>query len=239
MGSSCTALTQIDPICLSSSLSVVEGCSALAKHRIQSAPVYDADAQGFIGILDFRDLVAYVLQVFHKVPKEPVSIDTTADIKDIVKLALGAGNHGVSVKAIANLSGLNPLVSVNSSSPISEAIQQLCKSGVHRVIVIHHGSTGSNDFVGVLSQSTICAFIASRLGPIGHRNFDFWPNARKSLVDLGLVRGGIISITSAETVLDALAVMHKNRISSVAIVDHENGYNQLMYISLILVARFQ
>jgi predicted transcriptional regulator len=57
------------PICLDSSLNIQEGSTALATHRISSAPVYDQQQGGFIGMLDYRDLAAYVLEVFHKIPK--------------------------------------------------------------------------------------------------------------------------------------------------------------------------
>lgn len=55
------------PVCLDANLSVQEGCAALAAHKISSAPVYDANQGGFVGMLDYKDLVAYVLEVFHKV----------------------------------------------------------------------------------------------------------------------------------------------------------------------------
>lgn len=65
-----------NPICLDSSLTVQEGCAALASHKISSAPVYDAKEKGFIGMLDFRDFVVYLLEVFHKITKVSHTFDS-------------------------------------------------------------------------------------------------------------------------------------------------------------------
>ena len=51
------------PVCLDSSLTVQEGCEALASHKILSAPVYDEAEGGFIGMLDFRDMITFLLEV--------------------------------------------------------------------------------------------------------------------------------------------------------------------------------
>jgi CBS domain containing-hemolysin-like protein len=55
------------PICLDSELSVSDACAALAKHKISSAPVYQALQGGFLGLFDYHDVVTYVLAVLHKV----------------------------------------------------------------------------------------------------------------------------------------------------------------------------
>jgi CBS domain-containing protein len=64
-----------NPVCLDSSLTVSEGCAALSMHKISSAPVYDMNEGGFIGMLDFRDLITYVLEIFHKIPRPQQSFD--------------------------------------------------------------------------------------------------------------------------------------------------------------------
>ncbi|KAJ3219651.1 cell separation during budding [Clydaea vesicula] len=216
------------PICLDSNLSVQEGCQALAQHRISSAPVYDASEGGFVGMLDFKDLVTYVLEVFHKVPKEKTSFDSELEVSDIVKKAL-QNNHGVHVKMITNLSKENPLVAVQTTSPLTDAINEFKRTKIHRLVVVEPTSEGSNRFIGVLSQSTIAAFIASKFGKmVQDKPPNGWPTGEKSVEELGLVTGGVISITQHETVLDALYVMHTNKVSSVAIIDRAQGYDQLL-----------
>lgn len=55
-----------------------------------------------------------------------------------------------------------------------------------------------------------------------------WPEGEKSVADLGLVKGSVVSVTTHETVLDALKSMHDHNITSVALVDRSSGYDQLI-----------
>jgi len=220
------------PICLDSNLSVVEGCQALAEHKISSAPVYDAKQGGFIGMLDFKDLVAYVLEVFHKVPVEHShAFEEQMEVTDIVKRAVGNKND-VPVALVSNLSQRNPLVAIDQNAPVKNALLEFQKGGVQRVVVVGSKGESQNRFVGVLSQSTVAAFIASKLGKLANPRPEpgLWPNGDRTIEELGLVKGtgSVVSITQDETVIEALAVMHKNHVSSVAIVDRSPGYQQLL-----------
>ncbi|KAJ3210341.1 cell separation during budding [Clydaea vesicula] len=203
------------PICLDSKLTVHEGCQALAHYKISSAPVYDAAAGGFIGMLDFKDLVTYILKVFYKIPREISSYDAELEISDIVKKAM-KDDKAVPIKFISNLSKNNPLIAVSYTSPVVHAIEEFKKSHIHRLVVVERTQDVSNKFIGVLSQSTVSAFIASKFA------------GEKTVQELGLVAGGVISITQDNTVLDALHTMHTHSISSVAIIDRTKGYERLL-----------
>jgi len=48
--------------------SVKDACLLLQTNKISSAPVYEN--QQLIGVLDYSDLVTFVLQYLHKIPKE-------------------------------------------------------------------------------------------------------------------------------------------------------------------------
>lgn len=50
-------------IIISADANVTEACSTLVKHAISSAPVYDGKADAFLGLIDYRDLVDYILIV--------------------------------------------------------------------------------------------------------------------------------------------------------------------------------
>lgn len=69
-------------------------------------------------MLDYRDLVAFVLSVLHKVPKDSQVIDATMEVTDLVKRAL-MNKSDVPIKLVSNLSHANPLVAVQSSSSVS------------------------------------------------------------------------------------------------------------------------
>ena len=56
------------PIHISTSSTIQEALKCLADNRITSAPIYDPEAQEFIGSLEYTDLVGLVLDVLGKVP---------------------------------------------------------------------------------------------------------------------------------------------------------------------------
>lgn len=56
-------------------MEVSDACMILAINKISSAPVFDKSTASFIGMLDYRDIVAQVLMVLHKIPSPPKPID--------------------------------------------------------------------------------------------------------------------------------------------------------------------
>ncbi|KAJ1551944.1 cell separation during budding [Cladochytrium tenue] len=172
-GSAADAARPKVPICLDVELTVQEGCAALAQYKISSAPVYSPEAGGFIGMLDYRDLVAYVLEVFHKVPKEQQTFDaemvrcclqaiafadndlltiirlygatkTLQEVSDIVKRAT-MDRQSVPIRLVTNLSRRNPLVAVYANSTLSSAVEQFVANRVHRVVVLDAPDPTSDD----------------------------------------------------------------------------------------------
>ncbi|KAJ3186885.1 cell separation during budding [Gaertneriomyces sp. JEL0708] len=217
------------PLCLDSELSVTEGCEALAANKITSAPVYDASKGGFIGMLDYRDLVAFVLSVLHKVPKEAFVAEATMDVSDIVKRALMKKSE-VPIKLVSNLSHLNPLVPVRTDTPVRDAIEEFVKHKVHRAVVLQPENNTAH-FAGILSQSTIAAYVASKVGKLAGtvdpKQPSPWKTGNKTLEQLGLVGKEVVSIVPDDTVLDALHIMYERKISSVAIVEKSDVGNTL------------
>ncbi|KNC96474.1 hypothetical protein, variant [Spizellomyces punctatus DAOM BR117] len=223
------------PLCLDSELSVSEGCEALAANRITSAPVYDANKGGFIGMLDYRDLVAFVLSVLHKVPKDPSPVDVSMDVTDIVKRAL-VNKSEVPIKLVSNLSHSNPLIPVQASASIRVAVEEFVRNHVHRVVVLQPENDTAH-FAGILSQSAVAALVASRVGKLAGAADptakSMWATGNKTLQELGLVGKDIISVIPDDTVLEGLYMMHEHKISSVAIVERtEQGDNLVGSISM-------
>jgi signal-transduction protein with cAMP-binding, CBS, and nucleotidyltransferase domain len=110
----------------------------------------------------------------------------------------------VPLKFVCNLSKQNPLVSIQSTAPLYEAVLSLINNKVHRLVVIQPTQQNSNKFLGVLSLSTIAAYLVSTLGkPISDESGVFsWREGEKTIEELGLVRGqsSIISVLSTDTV---------------------------------------
>ncbi|KAL6059621.1 cell separation during budding [Balamuthia mandrillaris] len=64
-------------VCFDSTTSITDVFHKLVEHKIHSAPVYDAKAKEYIGLIDWKDLVAYLLQVWkaESLPDDPKAVD--------------------------------------------------------------------------------------------------------------------------------------------------------------------
>ncbi|KAJ3188542.1 hypothetical protein HDU82_004059, partial [Entophlyctis luteolus] len=195
------------PICLDAELSVQDACNALAEYKISSAPVFSITEAGFIGMFDYRDLVAYVLEIFHKVSQEKAtaSFDAEMEFTDILKRA-ALDRTNVPIKLVSNLSQKNQLVAVYDTTPLLTALQEFVQSPhLHRLVVLEKGTNvdgqpelGKDKFVGVLSQSLICALVAENFGLLARKNAGLsgkssWTSGDFSLKELGLVRSADVA----------------------------------------------
>ncbi len=150
---------------------------------------------------------------------------------DIVKRAMN-DKTTVPVKYVCNMSGLNPLVPVEANVSLLDAIREITSNTVHRVVIVEPVPNSVHRFLGVLSQSSINSFVAQKYGKLNRAKGieSPWPRGDQTVAELGLVRGNVVSISTEDTVLQALYVMHQNRISSVAIVDRSQHYEQVIII---------
>ncbi|TPX47324.1 hypothetical protein SeLEV6574_g02740 [Synchytrium endobioticum] len=218
------------PVYIDATATVEEAASILTNNNISSAPLYDAPSDNFIGVLDYRDLATYVLKVFHKASSEnKFNVEAEMGMSDIVKLS-NFDKQGVPVHLIANLSRRDALVPIEVSATLSDACSLLVKEKVHRLIVFDPAiPKGPERFLGVLSESSVCKFVADRFGKLGEV-LGTWDDGKKSLAELGFVKGNVISIHKEDSVLDALSIMHDHSISSLAII--ENGDKLIGTISM-------
>ena len=201
------------------------------KNGISSAPVFSQRLNCYVGMLDYRDIVDYVLLVFQKKTLEPISEEESLEIADIVEKA----QSGVKVSAQAvsgnilifiinqyvmlcfvflcllDLSHKNPFYSVMLESPLSSAIEILSSdNGVHRLNVVD----GNGRVKGILSQTDIVNFLISKQ--------DLFADLLNStLNDLQIGCGPVISVNAEASVLEALEKMSSNFISSLAVVESD------------------
>ena len=83
-----------DMIVIDSQASIKEACATLSMNKISSAPVYEHETGDLLGVLDYSDLVTYVLQVLHKIPKEQA---LEADISMVSQPSLADNPLGVCI----------------------------------------------------------------------------------------------------------------------------------------------
>ncbi len=164
---------------------ISEGCDVLVRNGISSAPVYDAALGSYVGMLDYRDIVDYVLVVFRKKTIEPILEDAamTVNIVDIVERA--SVGDAVFADAIADLSRKNPFYSVMSHASLVAAIAIFAANvGIHRINVV----SDAGRVIGLLSKTDVVRFLRNNMDVFGEEE-------HKSISAIGLGRGPVISIS--------------------------------------------
>ncbi|KAL7327746.1 cell separation during budding [Mucor circinelloides] len=224
-----TLVKDQEVITIEGSLPVEEACNVLINNNISSAPVYDAQvkevsdnsiihARSYVGMFDYGDVIAYILLVLQNMPPpgdEEEELDgkarenLTFEIKDIVRRALEG--EDVPVKLASDLSQKNPFYSIMPEATLLSAVEEFAY-GTHRVCVLNPDGT----IKGILSQSTVAKYIFDN-----QRHFpDIECMMNKTLRQLGLGVSDVIAVNADSPVLDALALMSKHDISSVAVLGH-------------------
>lgn len=229
-------------ITIEGSLPVEEACNILITNNISSAPVYDAQIKvavettivhprSYVGMFDYGDVIAYILLVLQNMPPpgeegeeslEGVAAaaadqsdnkysreQLTFEIKDIIRRA--REGQEVPVKLASDLSQKNPFYSIFPEATLLSCVEEF-GYGTHRVCVLNPDGS----IKGILSQSTVARYIYDN-----QRHFpDIESLMNKTLRQLGLGESAVIAVNADSPVLDALSLMSKHGISSVAVLGH-------------------
>ena len=194
---------------IDASASVAEGCQSLISHGISSAPVYNKELNEYSGMLDYRDIVDYVLTVFHKKRCHPVSEDEAIGISEIVNKA--TAGESVPTEAIVDLSRKNPFYSVMTHSTLEGVVEIFTSNlGIHRINVMNN----EGRVTGILSKTDVVRFLLSKSS--------LFKNALgKKLNEIHLDHCPLVSIHSDATVLDAMERMSEYSVSSIPVINRD------------------
>ncbi|KAI9359835.1 hypothetical protein BD770DRAFT_362802 [Pilaira anomala] len=216
-------------ITIEGSLPVEEACAVLIKNNISAAPVYNAEAKGteetgiihsksYVGMFDYGDVIAYILLVLQNMPPPDEEVpegntytgeNLTFEIKDIIRRAIEG--EEIPVKLASDLSQKNPFYSILPEATLLSAVEEFAY-GTHRVCVLNPDGS----IKGILSQSTVARYIYDN-----QRHFpEIEAIMNKTLRQLGLGESDVIAVNADSPVLDALSLMSKYGVSSVAVLGH-------------------
>eukprot|EP01114_Cavostelium_apophysatum_P017569 TRINITY_DN5256_c0_g1_i1.p1 TRINITY_DN5256_c0_g1~~TRINITY_DN5256_c0_g1_i1.p1 ORF type:complete len:309 (+),score=47.55 TRINITY_DN5256_c0_g1_i1:135-1061(+) len=175
----------------------------LAKNEITAAPVLDSASQDFIGFVDTLDLGMFIAGVFatnyqaHPHLYDPKELHRMFDLP---------------VSEVINASNRDPFLPVRDQESVAFLINNFLRFGVHRVPL-----RDANDRIySLVSQSDVIRFLQSKSQHIQTER-------HKTLEELGLNRGNVISITNEETLIKAFMHIVTHKISAVAVVDFQTG----------------
>lgn len=155
-------------------------------------------------MLDFRDIVDYVLTVFHKKRLTPISEEETIGISEIVQRA--TSGESIPTEAIVgihkpfpynwihviDLSRKNPFYSVMMHSSLEAAVDIFSSNlGIHRINVMND----QGRVAGLLSKTDLIRFLLSKIEVVGEA-------ASKTLKEAGLGRGPVVTVSSIIIIID-------------------------------------
>lgn len=188
-------------VVIDSGVKPAEGFKQLVTRGILSAPVYDRVTQHYVGFLDLRDMISFV--VFSEKEKEKNSHKTMSEI-------VGAGikmfRDALQGVTTAYLARRHPFHPVAPNATVAE-VAQILATGVHRVPVVEDGQV-----VDLISQSVLIKFLQANLKSIG-------PAADVKISDIGVGTAPVLAVKHSDTTLHTFSLLDQHGKSGTAVVD--------------------
>jgi len=193
---------------------VRDAMKILKQHNILSAPVYDSQEKGYIGLIDLIDIVNFITKSF-----------THAD------LSLGEGFASImeqaeilaktEVKEVTDISQRNPFVPVSDNITLFKVAEVMAKERVRRVPIFNK----EGKLVNLVTQSAVVSLLAHHIGSIG-------PIANKTVQELGIGTHPVTTIDISRRVIDAFNIINEQNISAVVVVNNLIGGQVVATISV-------
>jgi len=171
--------------------------------------VYDEDKKEYLGFLDVRDLVSWVVFVY-----DEQKVKDNSRLADLIQHGSGqfkmSGTEGVT---ITYLSRRHRFHSCDVSSPLTTVVKLLADNAIHRVPIVKDGKV-----INIASQTTIMKAITKHIPDLVFDHSD-----DLSIGELGVATRQVLSVTKDSTVIDTFREMDRKQRSGIALTDPETG----------------
>lgn len=178
----------------------------LAAKKITSAPVLDSNGI-LLGFVDVLDILAFLVKVATK-PLADSNVGESSSLKsdDVLMLARRTKDFNLrSVTHLIDLSQRNLLITLSANATIQDAIRKFNEFKVHRLAILDN-----QKLLGVLSQFDVLKWLLS--------NQQTW----KTNKEIGTCAPQKLTMVEEDTrAIDALLTMHRDKLSSIAIIDKD------------------
>jgi len=185
-------------ITLSPNETVEQVIEKLAIHNISSAPIFDGYKQNIVGSISVLDLAFWIVRTFSEAkgdrPKydwKTVDREFRTPVRDIAEFAV------------------DPFWPVPEELSLKSLVSSYFKWRIHRSPVTAHKKIS-----GHVSQSDVVSFLAGHLHEMG-------TIVDKTLVDLELHSGPVLSILKGKSLIDAFSTIVENKFTGLAVIDEE------------------
>jgi len=187
---------------LPSTATLIHGFETLLDNNILSAPVYIEGSGEYVGFLDIRDIVSFVVFVYDQ---QIVSNDSR--LADLIRYGVGQFHtlttDGVTLTYLARRNIFRPVKLTDSLMKVIKILG----SGLHRVPVLDD----EGKLVNIISQSTIIALMAQ---------LNFQDNVPIiEIPSLGTIP--VVTVNCEESVISTYRKIDSHKLSGVAIVDND------------------
>ncbi|CUS09700.1 unnamed protein product [Tuber aestivum] len=191
---------------------VESACQTLIDNELSSLPIRSSpNAESVCGTFDYSDLTAFLLLIMGLY--QPDEDEDMSSFEELARKARAGST--IPVKLVKDLGKKDPFITVPETEGLAKIVE-VFGSGVHRIAVVREGT---NQVIGMISQLRLISF--------------FWEHGRsfptidqlypRSLRDLNIGSGEVISINGDKKVLDALELMNSEGVSSLAVVDNQHN----------------
>jgi 5'-AMP-activated protein kinase regulatory gamma subunit len=196
-------------ITIDSKSKLYAGFQTLLESNVLSAPVWDSTTNKYIGFLDIRDLVAFVVFVY-----DNQKVKDNSRLEDLILHGVGqfttATTDGVSV---SYLSRRHKFVTVKETDTLEQATRVLSDQAIHRVPVVDE----AGQLVNIISQSSLIQIISQYCVDITVDEPDL---AISDLPSVGSTP--VLSVNKSESVINTFRILDLKNKSGIALIDN-NG----------------
>jgi len=187
-----------------------KGIEVLIENKIRAAPVIDAASNKFIGVLDLRDTVKFVVESYASVEKKEKQL----------ALEYLTGSPQITSNTLRYLCQMRAFRTVKGSDSVLDAAKVFA-AGSHIVGVV---DDSTSKLVGILSQGSLFQQVAEMWvkGPLKEEKEGASP-LLSALMELKYITSPVKSVSSKVTALSAFESMSKLDLSGLAVVNDEGA----------------
>jgi len=200
----CLAENSRKPISVWSDDTVEDVVKSLRSNLILAAPVMDPHSKRCIAMVDFLDVVTFIVRV----SPDPVAVKANT-IRSLE--VTGKTIAYQSLKTVADISGCNPYVPIKSNHKASHLIDLFAK-GLRRAIVVDDNNIFQME--GVITEFSMINFLKNHCA-----QGQLVEMGTLSLQELDLIRKHVHVVQPNELVVDVLEVLQTEMINAVALID--------------------
>jgi len=166
---------------------------SLTQHDLLSAPVYDPNKGEYIGMVDMRDFVAFIMSIHMK--GDPIVF---------------------TAERMSDLSGSNPFIPIDEETTLLEVLREFNIKRVHRLPVTKHSN--ATEILYQLSESALVELIAQNKDILGNPG-----QMTVKQLNLGGVDNfhQVIAIKETDTLLAAYSIIERFNIHGLPVLDKD------------------